>query len=490
LYGEDFEDWLAQRYHDIIGDYPKSAAIKNVQRNMRFKAKGMPPQEVFLRVGWHNVTHYLDLADSEGRVIETDADGSRVITNPPLRFRRSPTMLPLPVPDFRGSIDPLREFVNVGSDTDFVLLIAFALAALWGKGEFPVLAFMGEQGSGKSAISSTIKQLIDPDTAPISDMPSETRDLWVAAHNSHVLAFDNLHSLTPKMSNTICQISTGSALRKRTNFSMLDETKASLCRPQIYNGIDDFVRRGDLVERTIMITPPPIPKSKRLPQDDIEAKFNTARPAILGGLLNAISTGIRNLPDTTMQFPRMASFARRIVASETALWPPGTFMADFDRNLEAATEKQIQDEPLVEAVVQFMKRRANWQGEPMQLLGLLVKQIGGDAVARSFGKSKWPTVPNVLTYRLGTDRRIVPLLRKGGIEARTGQHNLARRAVELINHSLESKAPPPPLSERKRKKAKSVESAKRNRKHIKRRKPAPKATRKRSKAKPKRKVKG
>lgn len=50
----------------------------------------------------------------------------RVVTNPPVRFRRTRGMLPLPAPVPGGSVDELRSFVNYGTEDDFRLMVAWA----------------------------------------------------------------------------------------------------------------------------------------------------------------------------------------------------------------------------------------------------------------------------------------------------------------------------------------------------------------------------
>ena len=49
---------------------------------------------------------------------------------PPVRFVRTPGMLPLPVPEKGGSIETLRSLVNVADEQDFVLVVAWLLAAM------------------------------------------------------------------------------------------------------------------------------------------------------------------------------------------------------------------------------------------------------------------------------------------------------------------------------------------------------------------------
>jgi hypothetical protein len=47
------------------------------------------------------------------------------------------------------SIDALRPFLNIRTDSDFVLVVAWLCAALRNDGPYPVLAVSGEQGLAK-----------------------------------------------------------------------------------------------------------------------------------------------------------------------------------------------------------------------------------------------------------------------------------------------------------------------------------------------------
>ncbi len=89
----------------------------------------------------------------------------------------------------------LRAFLNVGGNNDFVLVVAWALAVLRGKGPYPVIVLSGEQGSAKSTFCAILRALLDPNSAPLRALPREDRDLFIAATNGHVLTFDNVSGL-------------------------------------------------------------------------------------------------------------------------------------------------------------------------------------------------------------------------------------------------------------------------------------------------------
>jgi hypothetical protein len=59
----------------------------------------------------------------------------------------------------------------------------------------PLLAVSGEQGSSKTVLSKILRALVDPNAAPVRSIPREERDLFIAASNGHLVAFDNLSDL-------------------------------------------------------------------------------------------------------------------------------------------------------------------------------------------------------------------------------------------------------------------------------------------------------
>src|SRR5262249_59035505 len=100
----------------------------------------------------------------------------------------------------------LRALLNVQTDDEFVLTVAWLLAALCQTGPYPVLALAGEQGSAKSMRSNFLRALIDPASVPLRAVPRREHDVFIAAHNSHVLAYDNASALPDRLSDTFCRL--------------------------------------------------------------------------------------------------------------------------------------------------------------------------------------------------------------------------------------------------------------------------------------------
>jgi hypothetical protein len=406
-----FKRWLAREFYQTTGGAPNSEALQSALNVVEAKAHfDGPERPVFIRVGGLDEKLYLDLGDDAWRAVEIDTDGWRVIDNPPVRFRRASGMQPLPVPLPGGSVEMLRSFLNVRSDADFVLVVAWALAVLRNRGPYPVIVLSGEQGSAKSTFSAMLRALLDPNTAPLRALPREIRDLFIAANNGHVLAFDNVSGLRPWISDTICRLATGGGFAVRQLYTDQDEVLFDATRPVILNGIEDIVTRPDLADRAVFLTLEPIPEEHRRSEAELWEAFETKRPLILGVMLDAMVEGLKCLPKTRLpRLPRMADFALWATACETAIWPAGTFWSAYCGNRDEAVENVIESDPVAAAVRDVMLERTEWMGTATYLLGILAEEAG-EQVAKSKG---WPNSPQALSGRL---RRAATFLRKVDIE--------------------------------------------------------------------------
>lgn len=431
-----FRRWLARRFFKDTGGAPSSEALQSALNVIEAKAHfDAPERQVHIRVGGLDGRLYLDLGDETWRAVEIDATGWRIVENPPVRFRRASGMKPLPIPVPGGSIETLRSFLNVQTAADFALVVAWALACLRNRGPYPVLALTGEQGTAKSTFLAILRALLDPNTAPLRVLPREDRDLFIAASNGHVLAFDNVSGLPAWISDTLCRLATGGGFAVRQLYSDQDEVLFDAARPVILNGIEDIVTRPDLADRAIFLTLEPIPEERRRPEQELWAAFELARPGIVGALLDAVAKGLAELPRTKLdKLPRMADFALWVTACETALWPSGTFWSAYCGNRDESVDSVIDADPIAVALRALMATRTVWTGTATGLLGALAEEAG-ERVAKS---KIWPDSPRALAGRL---RRVAPFLRKVGIDIGFEREGRARTRMIRITTTGQSSAP-------------------------------------------------
>jgi hypothetical protein len=432
-----FRTWLRQCHYEATRTAASAAAINSALDLFEAQAQFEGPERaVHVRLAEHGSHIYLDLADESWRAVEIGPDGWRVISSPPVRFRRAAGMLPLPVPQRGSSIEELASFLNLPSRNDFVLVVTWLLATLRAGGPYPVLAIAGEQGSAKTVLSKLLKDLIDPNVAPVRALAREERDLVIAANNSHVLAFDNLSSLPHQLSDAFCRLATGASFGLRQLYTDADEVLFQAARPILLNGIEDVIGGSDLADRTLFLTLPPIANHHRRSERQVWRDFEDARPRILGSLLDAAAHGLSKLPGIHIQqLPRMADLALWATACETAFWPSGTFGRAYQANRKTAIQDLIDADPVAAQIWEIMANRSTWTGSASDLL-----RAGADLAGRGLasGATDWPKNPRALAGRL---RRAQPFLRALGIgvtftrEGRTGTRviRIRTRAEDTVS---------------------------------------------------------
>ncbi len=201
-----FRMWATGRYFEACQGAPGGQAMEDALRVIEARAIHRGSEyPVFLRVAEHDGMVFLDLADERWRAVKVASLGWEVIDRPPIKFVRSNAMRPLPVPEPGETTELLRNLVNVRSESDFKLVVAWLVGALRPRGPYPVLALNGEQGSGKSCLSRVCRALVDPNVAPIRSAPRDEQSLLVAARNSWVVALDNLSEVPGWLSDSLCR---------------------------------------------------------------------------------------------------------------------------------------------------------------------------------------------------------------------------------------------------------------------------------------------
>jgi hypothetical protein len=406
--------WLRRRYYDATGEAASAAALGSALNLLEARAQfdGLE-RLVNVRVAEHAGRIYVDLADPAWRAIEIAPDGWQVMAEPPVRFRRPPGMSPLPVPQPGGSLEELTSFLNLPGRDDLVLATAWLLAALRPSGPYPLLVVAGEQGSAKTVLSKLLRTLIDPNVAPVRTLPREERDVFIAANNGHVLAFDNLSALPPWLSDTLCRLASGGAFAVRQLYTDQDEVLLTAARPIILNGIEDVVTRPDLADRALFLTLRPMAEAQRRPEQELWRAFELARPRLLGTLLDAMSHGLAALPGVHLdRLPRMADFVLWAAACEGALWPAGAFVRAYEDNRRVAIEDAIDADPVAACVRELMAERGSWAGSATDLLRMSANRGSGRI---AIDLSGWPKSPRAIAGRL---RRAQTFLRILGIEIR------------------------------------------------------------------------
>ncbi len=422
-----FRDWLVDSYLADRGELPSANSVGRVVGAIEARARfsGATPA-LYVRVGRYcnggGADCYLDLGDSSGQAVRINTEGWSVVEEPPVQFQRVDGLLPLPAPQHDGSIERLRQYVNV-SEADFPLLIGWMAAALIPEGPYPILAIHGEQGSAKSTLAKVIRKLIDPQASSVLAAPQSTRDLMVTAVSGWLLVYDNVSVVPNWLSDSLCRLATGGGFAGRALFTNDARSVIQAQRPVILNGIDEFVRREDLADRCVFLHLPPIAAKSRRLEGEFWRSFDADYPAIVGGILDAIVGGLRELPSVRVaDLPRMADFACFGEAVGRGLgWKTGMFLSAYSDNRAAATVSALEESPLAAALITWnnLNRLAGLSLSATEIL----EYLATNTPARVKASARWPRSPLSLSNEL---RRIGPQLRMRGISVKFARTTTTR----------------------------------------------------------------
>ena len=421
LLSSEFHDWLSESYRSERGELPPGGAVGRVLSSLKARARlGREGPAVNVRVGRPGEPgksceeYYIDLGDAGGQAVKISALEWSVVDRPPVHFWRPDGLLPLPVPERDASIERLRTFVNL-SEPDFRLLVGWMAAALVPEGPYPILAIHGEQGSAKSTLARIVRLLVDPQVSPVLAQPRSTRDLMVTAFGGWLLVFDNISAVPDWFSDGLCRLATGGGFAGRALFSNVERSVIHAQRPVILNGIDEFVRRDDLADRCVFLHLPPICPTGRRAEVEFWRSFRAEYPAILGGILDPIVGGLRELPTLELAaLPRMADFARFGEAIGRGLgWPREAFLSVYAENRQAAGVLALEDSPIARHLLLRASMRG-WRGWTLPAAKML-QHLTADKPRQMTASARWPKSPRELTNEL---RRIAPILRTRGINVK------------------------------------------------------------------------
>jgi len=397
LRSASFRDWLTANFYSEYETAPSITAFRAALRMLEARARygEMPAQKVDHRLAFEGDPFapsriILDLANSEGELLEISSQGWQTTGNLRHPFHQSPTALPLPCPDLSPSSQPLEHFAELFRLTAANRTRAFTwlAAALRPVGPYPVLVLRGPAASGKSVLARALRALIDPSTVPLRRLPARDRELLQLAVQNWILIFDQVYRVPSKMSEALCALSSGDALeiapaaRPLVLITPTDETGAS------------WSPSRNLSNRTVSIDLPPLTALR--PEASLWAQFEALRPAILATLATAVATALGHIREIDLgnvaRFPDCAAWA---AAAAPALGLDRSAIVDA---LADSGSMWAGSDPLHEAVHEFLRDRGAWTGSATELLSQLCKIAPLEAL---------PATPKGLSQAL---RRIAGIL--------------------------------------------------------------------------------
>ncbi len=276
-------------YHEMDGKLLPSTTYADVVARLYSEATNNPATVRrtfdlrYARVG--DEALYVDLCRPDWQIVEITAAGWRLMAydlNCPVRFHRSPSMAPLPIPEHVD--DPVATFAemcgyfNIPHDNR-PLFGGYLVGIMRRAKEFPITIFRGAEDTGKTTRARFISWAVDPTSDDVGALTGRPEDFDAAIANCHAQVFDNASYLDQTMSDRMCRASTGMAMVKRKLYTEFGQARVKVTVAISITSITDLTYYPDLVSRLIafdslQITTP----KKRGPVKSSGARVKSWRP--------------------------------------------------------------------------------------------------------------------------------------------------------------------------------------------------------------------
>ncbi|MFI5620385.1 ATP-binding protein [Streptomyces sp. NPDC051567] len=423
---------LARQYAETFeGDVASQSALADAMTVLEGIAESDDPVLVDLRVGGGPKGIVVDLGTADGRAVTVSPGGWHIVARSPVLFRRSGAMSPMPAPVLDGDgLAKLHALLNMDEPT-FHQLVGWLVAAWIPHIPHPILTFKGEQGTGKSAAAQMMVNLVDPSPAARRSQPRDIKAWSAQAFNSWALCLDNISTIPPWLSDTLCKAVTGDGIVDRALYTDDDVVVLSFRRVLAMTTIDAGALAGDLAERLLMLDLQLIEEDRRRTEEELDAAFEAVRPSVLGALFDLLAAVLAVLPGIRLDsMPRMADFARVLAAvDQVQEWR--TLDSYLATSANVAGDA-LEGDPFGTAVATLVEETGTWRGTAAQLLEQL-------PVPGGFRPQGWP---KDATRASGRIKRLAPLLRSIGVTVDDTQRSQDRHRSRLLVLSRTDTTPP------------------------------------------------
>jgi hypothetical protein len=382
-----------KEYGEVVGSEALNAAI-NVLMAEAYESEKVPLQVRIAR-GFDD-TILIDRCNrsDDNFVIKISRGKVEMIqVNKPL-FRRYSHMKPFSIGEERDFKDFLAYFKLKDSEKDVILLAGFIGAALVPDIPHAILVLMGPQGSAKTTLTRALANLVDPSSTDVLSVPTKQDELAQQLAHRYAVPYDNVTKFSTWQVDTFCRATSGQAFTKRALYTDEDDVIFSFRRVLILNGTNVPSKRGDLLDRALLLELSRVPEAERKEEQEVWKEVEKKLPGVRAAVLNALAKAmllVDQVRSDLKKLPRMADFAVWAEAFCRALgYPNGAFYEAYMQRLDETIKVALENDVVAELILklfseykQYLKKADDgtlfWEGTAAELLKLLneVNRLAG-----------------------------------------------------------------------------------------------------------------
>ncbi len=431
---KQFKRWLCSLLWEAEQKAPHSNAISSALTIIESRACFKGPQITLEnRVCWYEDAIWYDLSNTKWEVVRITEDGWEIVTDPPILFRRFAHQAPQVTPDPNGNIETLRNFLNLASSEQELLLMVYLVTCFLPDIPHPIPVLYGPQGASKTTLARILRRFIDPSAVEVLSLPTNINDLVQQLSHHWFAFFDNVTGMPGWVSDALCRAVTGEGFSKRELYTDDDDVIYAFRRCLGLNGINLAAQKPDLLDRSILFKLERIAREDRKGEKDLWARFEGKRAEIIGGVFDVLSQTMRLRHTIELNIlPRMADFTFWGCATAQALGhTQEEFLDAYYANIGEQNEEAIHENPVAITLTALMERRDEWEGTPSELLENLEAMAEVEKV--DMRQKAWPKAANALSRRIN---EVKTNLAETGIMIRNEKTSNGKRMILIQKEPL------------------------------------------------------
>lgn len=353
--------------------------------NVTQRVKGSP----------HQAEVIIDLGDKKGTFIRlTPENGVEILDerpSPDTVMVRPTKQAALPYPRHTNSEEGVNKLLDLLDQLDYraaLLFIGWLTYELTHELDPRMmrvfLVLLGPQGSGKSVFcQQIIQRFLDPNHIGVQDMPDNFQDIAISKQHCYVPIFDNVSTVSGRLSDSFCQMATGSSRVTRQLFTDNNAVITQLQSSLVFNGIEQPFKKPDLISRSLFLHFQPLSSEQRQTETELAAYLDQHEGEIMGGLLHLCVMIMREWPHATPQTNgRAVDFCQWLAALDRVLDQSDgdseeedsafSLEAAYASNLSDAYSTTLTQQPVAYLVHHIvLQHHGVWEGTMTELFHLL-----------------------------------------------------------------------------------------------------------------------
>jgi len=437
------KDWLRYLYYKETGENHSDESYKNALSLIRSEVlmDAVKTEVIHNRIAMTGDAIYYDLANPDWQAVKISKTGVEIVSlneNTPIFARRQHQHAQV-LPKFkRAALGELVQLLRIPSK-DRQLFMVHLVSMLVEKYPIPIMNILGEQGSNKTTLAKSVKNIVDPSGGNISSIPRNKTELLLHFNNRYLVNFDNVSGFDSETSDIFCRAITGEGQSKRQLYTDQDEVIFNYRRKIVINGIAPTLEFPDYRERSIFYETLPLKDYERLTEEEYNRKFAVLLPYVLGDIFIALHRAMQLYDSVKLELKRLERMADFTIFGECisrALgFPPLTFYETYRERMQFNSIDIRESFPIVSLIDKVMIAESAEKYE--DTVSNFYKRITSLAQKEQIDvKSKgvnFPQLPNKVKQHL---EKLKPNLRNMGFEVEVYSYNKRDGAYPRGSHLI------------------------------------------------------